>query len=78
MAKTKRTPGPKPGATKKHGDRRDFHILLSDEAQKGEAMSLAEAFVEVASSNDGIIAYAAKIIRERPEIIEKLKGQHKQ
>lgn len=68
MAKTKGKPGPKPGSTKKHGDRRDFHILLSADVLEGESMSLADAFEKSAEKHGGIVAYSAKVIRERPEI----------
>lgn len=69
MAKTHGKPGPKPIK----GKRRDFHILLPEED------GLASAFEQVAKANGGVIAFAEKIIRERPEIItvlDQAKGDH--
>lgn len=71
MAKTKGTPGPK----KKYGKRRDFHILLSDEVEKEQVMSLAEAFDQVAKTNNGVVEFAANIIQNLPEIQDKLYRQ---
>lgn len=64
MARTHGRSGPAP----KYGKRRDYHILLSVEVQPGEAMSLADAFEQVAKQHGGVIAYTTKIIEAIPEI----------
>lgn len=73
MAKTKGRPGPKPGSTKKYGNRKDYHILLPVDVQEGESVSLADAFEKASRDNGGVVAYATRIIRERSEIRDLLK-----
>lgn len=75
MAKTKGTPGPKPGTTKKYGKRRDYHFRLLEEVQKDEVMSLADAFDAESGRYGGDNAYINEILRERPEIARRLKGE---
>jgi hypothetical protein len=64
MADSKRKPGPK----RQHGERRNYHILLSTEVDNEEAMSLADAFEKVSEKHGGIVAYTAMIIRSQSEI----------
>jgi hypothetical protein len=68
MPKANSKPGPKIGEKRVYGKRRDYHILLEEKAKEDDAMSLAEAFEQEAKKHGGIIAYAAMIIAERPEI----------
>lgn len=68
MAKTKMKPGPKP----RYGTRRDYHFRLSSDIQKGEKISLADAFEQAAKEHGGVIAYTTMIIKDRPEIKELL------
>ena len=70
MARTKGRPGPKPH----YGKRREYHILLAAEPVAGEALSLSDAFEEAASTHGGIIAYVEFVLKERPEIRERLSG----
>lgn len=70
----KRKPGPKPGTMRKHGARRDYHILLPMEVKNSDSMSLADAFEQAAQEYGGIIAYAVMIISERPEIKNLIMG----
>lgn len=59
---------------RKHGARRDYHILLPMDIQNGNSMSLADAFEQAAQEYGGIIAYAVMIISERPEIKNLIMG----
>lgn len=75
MARTNNKPGPKLGTTKRYGKRRDYHFRLLEELQEGEVISLADAFDAEAALHQGDNAYINEILRERPEIIKRLKGQ---
>lgn len=76
MAKTNNKPGPKPGTTKKYGKRRDYHFRLLEEVQENEVMSLADAFDAESGRYGGDNAYINGILRERPEIARRLKGEN--
>lgn len=77
MPKTKNKPGPKPGTTKKYGERRDYHFRLTSDVLPGETMSLADAFDSIAAGRGGDNAFIVQILREHPAIQAKLKGTAK-
>jgi hypothetical protein len=75
MAKTNNKPGPKPGATKKYGPRKEYHFRLSSTALPGEAMSISDAFDAVSEQYGGDSILINHVLRLFPDIAQKLEGE---